>query len=80
MNFDFPQYDADCYIGLHVCVSGVRPQSEVRSDDSVGEGRLVEFVAHHLAMGVDHMFIGFQLDWQAHYIFSNTHTYIHTYI
>ena len=44
-------------------MSGVRPQREVRVDETVSEVRLAEFVAHHLAMGVDHIFIGFQLDW-----------------
>ena len=44
---------------VHICVAGLRPLHPMRP--SVGLPMLLEFVEHHVALGVDHIFLGLLL-------------------
>jgi len=49
--------------GVSLCVSGLRPLHPLRAE--VGLPMLLEFVEHHVALGVDHIFLGAALDWES---------------
>eukprot|EP01034_Spumella_vulgaris_P026657 gene26657-33271_t len=44
----------------HICVAGLRPLNPYRAD--VGIVMLLEFIQHHLLLGVKHIFLGLQVD------------------
>jgi hypothetical protein len=46
---------------LYVCTSGARPLHPKRAD--AGLPMLLEFVEHHINLGVQHIFLGVALDW-----------------
>ena len=69
----------------HICVSGLRPQSEGRLPTTVGLPMITEFVLHHLSLGVSHILIGLQLDWYIRFSIANNlllllHNYFETII
>ncbi len=49
--------------GLSICVPGARPLHPHRAE--VGLPMLLEFVEHHVNLGVDHIFLGVALDWHS---------------
>ena len=46
-------------VSVHLCVAGLRPRHPMRP--SVGLPMLLEFIEHHISLGVEHIFMGILL-------------------